>query len=540
MKKEFNKFNKIMEYIFMALLIFTGGGIVYFNLSDIRCSLDPDFANTVYHYTEVIKNSTLNLANWNHTTSLELDGTMLFALPIYFITKNLFTAIGISNILIMLLYIVVIGRLLHLYKVDKLFIYLTLILILTPYEYGMLDYYNMMFYGGACYAIKTLVPILLLLILGMLNEETYKDKLGRIELAAFSGTYLYLLFATAFSTGIFVVLCGIMPIFVWMIMEMFIQGSPEFILKKRVWGVWATTALTFLIGYLLHNKVYTAISRTNMNLTNKGEFADNFMACIRGIFELLGAVTKKDVPVLSVDGIVLCVKMVFVTAFLVCFFANYIQFSNMDKKQKNKGMCLKNYLAFMFVWIFMVMLVADMRFPGNDYTEYRYFTIGVVPLIILFGFQLNNFKEKINDFQKRLAYLALLAACVILVYGNNKNVIEKWDRSTYAVEFTEYIDTLDVESVIFVADVDSAVMCKGLDNFHKYGAYMPETQSMNLTICSYYDSAYGYYYGERHVLAAIEGTDLYQCMPAEIAQNYTKIDKFKWFDIYISEVMMFP
>ena len=118
--------------------------------------------------------------------------------------------------------------------------------------------------------------------------------------------------------------------------------------------------------------------------------------------------------------------------------------------------------------------------------------------------------------------------------------MEQWDRSAYVVEFTEYVDTLDVESVIFVTDVDSAVMCKGIDYEHKYGAYLPETQSLYIGICSYYESANGSYYGDRHVLAAIEGTNLYDCMPAEIADQYVKVDKFKWFDIYISEVMMFP
>lgn len=543
MKKDIcNRFcyEKVVEYLFLTLLLFVGGSIAYFNLSDIRCSLDPDFANTIYHYTEVIKHGTLNLPNWYHTTSLELDGTMLFAVPLYFVTKNLFTAVGISNILIMLIYVVVISRLLHLYHVDRVFIYVTLILVLTPYEYGMLDYFNMMFYGGACYAIKTIVPILLLLVMGLLHNETYKSKWGKIELAAFMAIYLYLLFATAFSSGIYVVMCGIFPVFVWMILEMFLEGSPESILKKQVWGVWIVTILTFGVGYLFYKKYYTGLSRTNMNLTNMGEFANNFKACIRGIYELLGAITIKDVPVLSAEGIVLCVKMVLVTAFLVAWFFNYIKFSNTDKEQKNTGMCMKNYLAFNFVWIFMVLFLADMRFTGNTHTEYRYFTIGIVPLMILFGMQLNYLKNNFNDFQKKVAYVVLFAACVIVAYGNHINVVEKWDRSTYAVEFTEYVDSLEVESVIFLVDGDSQSMCRGIDNDHKYGCFKPETQTLHMPICSYYDAAYGSYYGERHALAVIEGTDIYQCMPVQIADCYVKVDKFKWFDIYISEVRVFP
>lgn len=534
------QFVKVMEYLFLALLIFTGGSIVYFNLSDIRCSVDPDFACTVYHYMEVIKQGTLELPDWFHTTSLELDGTMLFALPLYFVTKNIFSAIGISNILIMFLYVIAIECLLRLYKVDRMFVYVALILVLTPYEYGMLDYFNMMFYGGACYAIKTLVPILLLLIFSMLGKGKYRTRKEKIELSIWGMVYLYLLFATAFSTGTFVVLCGLLPIFVWMVMEVFLKGSPEYLLDKKVWITWGATILSFAAGYMMHNKVYTATSRTNMNLTNMGEFADNFKACIRGVFELLGAITLADVPVLSVEGIILCVKMVFVAVFFASLFFNYIKFSNEEAEQSKKSINLRNYLAFMFVWTFFVMFIADMRYPGNDYTEYRYFIIGIVPLILLFGMQLNHLNKVFNEFQKRMAYVVLLGACMILVYGNHKNVVDEWDRSTYAVELTEYVDSLGVESLIFVNDKDSAMMCKGIDNSHKYGAYLSDSNSMYLGICSYYTSGQGSFYGNRHALAVIEGNDIYQCMPQEIADMYVKVDKFKWFDIYICDVMMLP
>ena len=159
---------------------------------------------------------------------------------------------------------------------------------------------------------------------------------------------------------------------------------------------------------------------------------------------------------------------------------------------------------------------------------------------MLFGIQLNTLNKVLNDFQKKVAYIVLLLACVIVVGGNHQHVVEKWDRSTYALEFTRYVESLDVGSVIFVADRDSAEMCRGIDNERKYGCYIPAEQALGLTNCSYFDATHGYYFDEKHVLAAIEGTDLYQCMPAEIASQYVKVDKFKWFDIYIGEKMLFP
>ena len=186
------------------------------------------------------------------------------------------------------------------------------------------------------------------------------------------------------------------------------------------------------------------------------------------------------------------------------------------------------------------MFLADMRYPGNAHTEYRYFVIGVVPLIILFGLQLNELNKVFNEFQKILAVAVLFVATVIMVFGNNKNVLEEWDRSAYCVDLTNYMDTLDVESMIFLIDHDTAAMCRSIDNEHKYGAYIPETQALYDDICNYAESAYGDYYGDRHVLAVIEGMNIYDYMPLEIADQYELMGKCRWFDIYISDVMMFP
>ena len=111
--KEKLGFNKVAEWLFFGLLVIQVGYIVYFNLSDIRYSLDYDAANTFYHFMEVIKNGTLKLEDWNHTTTLELDGAFLFAVPLYYITNDIFLSVGIGNIILMILYIFVIYRIMH-------------------------------------------------------------------------------------------------------------------------------------------------------------------------------------------------------------------------------------------------------------------------------------------------------------------------------------------------------------------------------------------------------------------------------------------
>ncbi len=524
-----------IEWLFLFLLIIQIGLIIKFNLSDIRCTLDHDWANTFYHFMEVIKNRTLQLPEWRHTTSLELDGSFLLSLPLYFIVKDLFLAVGISNIIFTLLYIFVVTRLMTHLKIEKLFIYITLTLILSPYAYGMLDYFNMLFFGGACYSIKVLIPIILLLLMTQISQKKLVNTKGKIEFFITLFLYLYLWFATTFSTGIYVMLCGIAPIFVWMMLEMFINGNAKQILQKENIILWILTLITFLFGMFFHNEYYNGSSRLNMGLTKIDNFAINFRACIRATFDVFGATTKDNIPVLSVNGIILCVKILLVVSLLISLIFVYLKF-NIGKKHH----VIANYLAFLYVWNFIVILLVDMRLSTNTHTEYRYLLIGCIPLIILFGIQLSNLNATFNNFQKTWAYCVLFFFCCALIYGNNNNVIKKWDRTTYAVEFCEYMNTLDVESAIFLDDEDSSIICKGLDNNHKYGAFISSEQKMYYGICSYNSSADSSFYGNKHILAAIMDTNINERIPQEAAEHYTYIGRIRWFDIYISDVMLLP
>jgi len=247
------KIDKIAEWMFLALLIVQAGFIIYFNLSDIRCSLDYDAANTFYHYMEVIKNGTMRLEDWNHTTTLELDGSFLFVVPLYYITNDIFLSVGIGNIILMILYIFVIYRIMHYAGVNKMFTYFTLCLVLTPYSFGMLEYFNMMFFGGACYSVKTLVPLIFLLLVQLLTKKDFKEKVERIELGIVVILYAGLLFVTAFSTGIYTMLCGLLPMITCMGIDIWTSGGWKGKYNWKHISLVVGTFILFVIGYVLHN-----------------------------------------------------------------------------------------------------------------------------------------------------------------------------------------------------------------------------------------------------------------------------------------------
>lgn len=132
------------------------------------------------------------------------------------------------------------------------------------------------------------------------------------------------------------------------------------------------------------------------------------------------------------------------------------------------------------------------------------------------------------------------AGLLVLMAGNNKNVLNLWDRTSYAVELCDYFNTLDVESVFFVNDPDTSHICKGIDENHKYGTFLSDTQSLQAGICSYTASAYGSFYGSRNALAVFIYTTPGDYMPEEIASHYAKVGEVRWFDIYVSDEVWFP
>ena len=534
MKKKFGV-DKVLEWLLLGLLFVQISFIVYFNLSDIRCSLDFDVANTFYHYMEVIKNGTMRLENWNHTTSLELDGSFLFAVPLYYITKDIFLAVGISNIILMVLYLLVIFRILWHAGVNKMFTYASLCLAITPYSYGMLEYFNMMFYGGACYSIKTLIPLLFLLLIQILVKKEAYVKRERVELGVIIALYVGFLLVTSFSTGFYAMLCGILPMLMCLMSDVWIDGGWQKKYNKKHIYLIIGTFVIYIIGSIMHNNFYPDVSRSNMRITKLENYAINFRACIAGLFQVFGATTSADVEVMSFWGIVHCLKMVLVGLFLAVAIYNFIAFFH-----KTEQLDVRKYLFFIFLFNFLVLLIADCRYGTNTHIEYRYLLIGVVPLILLLGIQLSEWRKVWNEFQYRTIGVCLILALVVLLAGNNGNVIRSWDRTTYAVELCDYFNTLDIDSVFFVDDPDTSIICKGIDSNHKYGAFITETQTLHQSFCSYKESTSGSFYGGSNVVAIIEGRDIYEQFPEQIAKNYSYIGKVRWYDLYISDTVYFP
>lgn len=526
---------KVVEYVLLGLLVVQFVLLCYFNLTDVRYSMDHDMANGFYHCREMIRNRTINIPDWHHTTSMELDTTFLFAIPIYYFIHDLFLASGISSIIYIVLYVVTIYGILHCMGVEKKFIYLTISLVLTPYTFGMLDYMNMLFFGVSWYTVKTLTPLLLIWLLLLYGKWRAFTKKQKIFTGVVTAVYFIMLFITSLSTGIYTLMCGIIPIVAYMLFEMWLDGSVRDKFNKWHLALIVASFVVFVIGYKIYGSVYGEASRADMQLTRLENYAINIRACIAGIFQLFGGIATDEIDVMSLEGILYCLRMGLVFLFLIvvaCYIPKLFQ-----KKKEIDG---RRYLAFLFLFNFAVLVVSDTRYSTNTTMEYRYYLIGAIPLVILFGAHLFEIYKDWNSFQKNLVYVVLIGALCFLLFGNNRNVIQNWDRSSYAVELCDYFNTLDIESVFFVDDAKTSNVCRAIDENHKYGTFQSSSQTLELSYCSYNESEHGSFYGAKNAIAIIKDTAMTDYMPEQIAQQYKKVGTIRWFDIYTSDIVYFP
>ena len=520
---------RLWEIAAMILFMINMSGIFYFNLSDLRLSLDPDFATVVYHLREIVNKGSLILPNWVATTSMEFDSTLLFAVPFYALTGNEFLSVGLSDLLIVFIYIYAIWNILMALHVRIGVRFLTLAVIITPYNYDWLDYFKMLFFAHANYSIKALVPIMLVLCLLAFGDGEFADFFNTRKRFTFLFIYLSLLFVTCASTGIYTIVCGVAPIF---FANLFSLWKKRYPFNERLISVWAMTGIFATIGVFTYNLIYTGHS-PDTELVKREEFWDNLKYVFVGVFQAFGVMVKKVVPIFSKMGIFYLLKTIFViTIFIVSLMVIY---------KWIRGVANYNhYVVFFSVILFnmLILIVGDMR-AGNDFIPYRYLFVGMPILLTGMGIMLNRYIATHNNKQVMPIITVVLIACSYMLIGNFKITNDNLMDKDYIVDMTNYFDTLDVDTVFIADDKDTALMCKAVDDSKKYACYNSEDETITLEINYYNDEKNFSYYGDKNVIAIPNFNKLTDYVSEEIASKYKYIGETRWLACYISDTNYF-
>ena len=524
-------FLKLRIWEIGAVLLFVTNmiGIIYFNLSDLRLSLDPDFASTVYHLEQIVHQGKLVLPDWVATTSMEFDSTLLFATPLYAITGNAFLSVGISDLLIVSLYILTIWSIFSALHVNTGIRFITLAAIITPYNYDWLDYFKMLFFAHANYSIKALIPLLLVLCLLAYDDGDYAGAFSNRKRNIFLAIYLSLLFVTCASTGIYSIVCGIAPILLIRLTSLWERGYG---FKAGALPVWIGSGVSAAIGVLTYNHIYKGESPVTP-LVKFGDFAENLRQVFVGVFQVFGALITGDVPAYSLMGLFYCLKICFVMLIFIVTALVYIRWLQGVAKYDY-------YILFFSVLLFnmLILTLGDMR-GGNDFIPHRYLLVGVPILLTGMGVMLQRYVDTHKPIQGGTVMVALILAFSYMLAGNFKVAKDNMMDKDYIVEMTDFFKTVDAESVFIMDDKDTALMCKSADTDKKYAGVNSEDDSIMLEIDYASEEKDFDYYGDKNIIAIPNYNKLTDYLSEEAAKTYTYIGDARWLACYISDTNIF-
>lgn len=462
------------EFVLGAILIVQILFIIYCNFFLQTKNIDSDMARLYVHAIEMFRNHSYYIPDWSYVTTAEWDCSLLFAVPFYGITHNIYASFACANMVFLVIWMWTVFRMFK--GKERIYPLFCLNLIFIPYGIGMLSYFNMLFFNGGQYVVKVLLPIMLLTIIIELTE----CKHWKWQQYLYVILYAILLLISIASSGMYVFLCGICPcLFAFFLHNM----RREEKISKWLWIVIACNLLIVLVGYCLNIKLAVGSKGNAMVFcVLPEELHKNIVACFWGFFELFGGATYWRTKIVSYEGIIVLIRMSFTGGILWC---GYI---TLKRLLQGKEYSLRDAMLIMISLINTVVLFLcnDMQ-RSNGLFEFRYHLIGAIPLMILTG-------EKLIDYYKvsniKMKYFLVVLYSVILfgiLFDSYREILTR-DSSRY--EFRNicgYAQEYGVSKVYF-DDYEGAEICRLFDDNTEYYYFITNEDTAYTFVFDYYEN----------------------------------------------------
>lgn len=374
---------KIITYAFLGLVVIEIGCLIYYNFAT-NYVVDQDSAKLMYHSMKMWENKSLIIPDWDYVSTGEWDCSSMLAMPIYGITGNITLSFAIANILNIFIFSGIVWILMKSVNISNRYIFLALAIILIPYSWGMLNYANMLFYSGAQYIYKVLMPIALLAIFHYNPQRQH----------AFLYIMLYvfteiLVFMTVSSSSIFVITCGIIPIFACRILYMFVKKELP---SKKEAALLISTTIIAVGAYLMH-VVYGLSSKADgMLLRNLDELTGAFTENNLNLLSVMQVLPSTGVKVLSGTGIVSMLKCIIFSFIIIFAVPNMNKFFCLNQLIRSKTAkvesisditLLQSELISIFICNYLITLLTN--------STSRYLLVGFIPLILISVIQYSSY-----------------------------------------------------------------------------------------------------------------------------------------------------
>lgn len=442
-------FGRFEPYFWVALLAVQVCINIAINFTADASSLDNDAAKLYTHVVEFCRSGFL-LGDWTYMTTLEADCSAILAVPFYLLTKNIHLSFAFANTIFMGLAIALFFHIGKKCAFQVKHCCIASLLLILPYAVGQLEYFNMLFFHGGQYIVKAIVPLLLLDLL------LSKDGYSIVDKVVF-GFYCFFLLLTTVSSGIYVFLCGILPLFAVQFLRIFVAKQQSLTLRTAL--LCGVTLLLALIGFVI-SKLLSANMANDMELF-VGDWYSKTVVVLTGFFRLFGAwLAQESIKILTFHGIFRIVLFLFV-AFLV----GAIVYAAKNLKSDRTG--IFSYLLALFFFNCFVLVFSKMDYVFGF--KYRYHIIGSVGLFLLAACAIKALEHCREQGIRRFSKVLSVLCAVLLVLSCNFFAFESLGEKPAAPQ-QEVCASLqeDVTLVIVYNDSGTAELCRAIDSKRIY------------------------------------------------------------------------
>ena len=402
--------NKILNKAVLFALVAQLAFIMCMNLFRADTIIDFDSSSAYLHEIEMGSQCKIFPAEYSYQASMDLDSAAFISAFLYHFIGNIFLSRGIANNLVVLLYIYIITCILSNIEMSLRLKRFCILLFLIPYSMMMLGYWRMLFTGGGFYAIRALVPLLIIsIVLDMDKGKDIRKYLGRMVLL------LFIVFLTGLSSGAYVLMCAVFPLILWEVVRAFMHGDFRQLKSKRfVLGL----ALLFAaaVGLIAQKAVGFSSAADIKYILNSKKWVDAVLSSFAGLFELFGGLTvHEQVKLFSVEAIGTAVG--YAVTWILILAIVYTALTCIKKKEISN---MHGYIfSLMLVNVFMFSFL-DLKYGSSVY-ESRYHLIPMLPSFFMLVMMIEDFSKSVRLNQLQVSTIHLLITGLFaasMLYGD--------------------------------------------------------------------------------------------------------------------------
>ena len=412
----------------------------------------------------------------------------------------------------------------------------TCTLMIIPYSFGQLLSYNMTYFAGGQYAVKILVPLLLLYLLNADN----KNRPLWFVLAA---VCCFLNLVCGVSGGPYTFLSGSLPVmtgcfFAWLCGK---EKKPVLISRNTI----LCAAVTILsgMGVIISHLKNVGTSSMSMNLITFDQVTDSFFEIFRSYFEYLGSFPYDRIPVISMQGIMHTFRGVWALLLMagVIFYLRKVFSGAFDEERTADVQGTEAGLIFVVLFNFIILW-----FTGAG-TQPRYLAVTVAVLIILEGLFADWLIRKDAARTRRPVRFLFAAVFIMLILICALSDIDVIKGNCFPAQKTENekirgligeLGGYEEKQVIFLDDTSTAEIARLMDYGSKktYLAYNTTEDSFNyrgVIVNDYYmDITDASNLEDEHILVVNEDIAQIGQLPEYMADLYEEAGEYGNFRIY--------